>query len=106
MWKSPLAPGGARAQLTAQMAKPSNYLYNKFSAIPNWILGIASTAVGGSLLSLLHSFGGGGGGSKSDAKKEGGEKKDGDKQIEGSSTAVKAGGETASSRATRSKKSS
>lgn len=54
VWKGTLAPGGARSWIPASLAKPSNWAYDNFSRVPSWIVGLMSTLLGGSLISLMH----------------------------------------------------
>lgn len=58
IWDSSLAPGGSQSHLPLLLAKPANVVYDKFIKIPNWLVGILSTALGGTLIQLLHGMGG------------------------------------------------
>lgn len=59
VWGSSLAPGGRHSSLTIGFARPSNWVYDRVSGLPNWLVGLVSTALGGSLISLLHGSGSG-----------------------------------------------
>lgn len=57
IWDSSLAPGGSRSHLPLLVARPANVVYDNFSKLPNWLVGILSTALGGTLIQFLHGWG-------------------------------------------------
>ncbi|CAO1619021.1 unnamed protein product [Parajaminaea phylloscopi] len=54
VWSGSLAPGGSRSWIPPALAAPSNLVYDNFSRVPTWVIGIVSTMLGGTLISFMH----------------------------------------------------
>lgn len=89
VWTSSLAPGGKYSYWTLALARPSNWLYENFSRIPSWIVGMLAAGFTSTLIKWLH-----GGGQKKEKKQE---EKEARKEESGSSSAVGGGGGSDSS---------
>lgn len=68
VWTSALAPGGERSHVPLRLARPSNWIYDKFSKIPTWIVGMLMAGLGTTAIKWLHT-----GQQPSDKKKDEGE---------------------------------
>ncbi|CAO1629737.1 unnamed protein product [Sympodiomycopsis kandeliae] len=71
IWSSTLSPGGSNSRIPLLLAKPSNFLYDKFSTIPTWMVGIATATFGSTIMKWMHTSGK----KNQDDKKEGEKKK-------------------------------
>lgn len=54
VWTSTLAPGSRNDWIPLFFGRPASSLYDKYSQLPTWLVGILSTVLGGTLISWMH----------------------------------------------------